>query len=240
MKLVKSILLGTAAAIVAVSVVHAADLPIKAAPAPVVTPAYNWTGFYVGGNLGGVWSDGSVTDSLTGISLGTNRTGWLGGFQAGANYQFGRNWVVGIEGTWDWTSLDATTGLVPVPGTATFLQGSANTDWVATLAGRVGFAANNWLFYAKGGGGWVQNSASLMLQSAGGVLLAAANASNTNSGWLLGGGIEYGITPNWTVKVEYNHLELRDWTSTNAVRTFAFDRNLDMVTAGFNYKFGAY
>ena len=106
-------------------------------PAPVVAPVpfFNWSGFYIGGNLGGAWASGSVSDSLFGLSASTSHSGFLGGGQAGFNYQFG-SFVAGVEWDFDATSLNATgPGVVTAIGT---LQGSANTDWASTLAARLG------------------------------------------------------------------------------------------------------
>jgi outer membrane immunogenic protein len=99
---------------------RAADL--KPAPvyskAPMMAPVFSWTGFYIGGNLGGAWAHRNVTDSLFGPNLnnGTNNGVFVGGGQIGGNYQFS-NFVVGVEGSFDWAANNnnATTGIV-VPG----------------------------------------------------------------------------------------------------------------------------
>src|SRR4051812_4563424 len=75
--------------------------------APAASPVYSWTGFYIGGNLGGAWARGSVNDSLFGLSASSDRSGFIGGGQLGVNYQFS-NIVLGAEWDFDWTSLDAT------------------------------------------------------------------------------------------------------------------------------------
>ena len=134
-----------------------------AAYQPAVMPVYNWTGFYLGANLGGAWSSGTLTDNVTGASITGNSSGIVGGGTFGYNWQFAPNWVVGLEGTFDGSSirksntfLNATYLNVPV-----VLQGSANSDWNATAAARIGYAQGNLLFYAKGGAGGLDNSASI-------------------------------------------------------------------------------
>ena len=72
----------------------------SAAPPP---PVFSWTGFYIGGNLGGAWARGSVNDSLFGLSASSDRSGFIGGGQVGVNYQFS-NIVLGAEWDFDWTS----------------------------------------------------------------------------------------------------------------------------------------
>jgi opacity protein-like surface antigen len=83
----------------------AADLSVKARPAPPpLPPPFSWTGFYIGGNLGGAWVHSNVTDRLFGLSFnnGNNRGVFIGGGQTGFNYQF-TNFVVGVEGDFDWS-----------------------------------------------------------------------------------------------------------------------------------------
>lgn len=216
----------------------AADMaaPVYKAPPPPA-PIFSWTGFYIGGELGGAWANGNVSDSLFGLNVSSNHDGWLGGGVVGFNYQVS-SVVFGIEGDFDWTSLKATGGGVFVPGVGT-LQASAKTDWITTVAGRVGFAADRALFYVKGGGGWVGNTASITNLTTG----AAASASNTNNGWLIGGGLEYAFTPNWSGKLEYDYLGLRSWSWNSVVfpgDTFTASRNISMFKAGINYRFGGF
>ena len=81
-------------------------------------PVFSWTGFYIGGNLGGAWARGTVSDSLFGLSASSDRSGFIGGGQLGVNYQFS-NIVLGAEWDFDWTSLDATGNGRFVPGLGT-------------------------------------------------------------------------------------------------------------------------
>jgi outer membrane immunogenic protein len=214
------------------SCAFAADLPIRKAPPPLAIPFYNWSGFYIGGNLGGVWETGTISDSIFGTSFSNSRSGFIGGGQIGYNWQVSPQFVLGVEWMFDGTSLssDATSGV---------LTASEKVNWLTTVAGRFGYAANNWLFYVKGGGGWVHDSATLTDVS----VPASVSISDTRGGWLLGGGIEYGFTPNWTMRVEYDHLGLGDVTSGGlvipgrGVDTVTLSRHFDMVTVGLNYKF---
>jgi outer membrane immunogenic protein len=240
MNLTKKLLLG-AAGLVGLGMVgsaQAADMPQAAPPplAPVyVPPPFTWTGFYIGGNFGGAWASTTLTDNLTGSSATGNLGGWLGGGQVGFNYQMG-SFVLGVEGTLDWSSLNSTTGGI-ITAAGPPLQVAANTTWVSTLAARFGFAADHALFYGKAGGGWVGNNATITNLATG----SSANSSNTNSGWALGAGVEYAFTPNWTAKVEYDYLGLRGWTATSpvdVVDTVNLKRQLNIVMAGINYKFG--
>jgi outer membrane immunogenic protein len=232
----RTFLISTTAALTALTIwtsAHAADMRPAPPPPPApvyVAPVFTWTGFYLGGNFGGVWSSATFTDSLTAASVTANNTGWLGGAQVGANYQFGAA-VVGAEATFDWASIGANPPAWTVGGVTS--TASVSTKWVTTVAARFGYAADRALFYGKAGGGWVGNSATV---SSGGALVTT---TNTNSGWLLGGGVEYAFTPNWTGKLEYDYLGLRGWSAASPIVADSVNmkRQLNMVTAGINYKF---
>jgi len=222
----------------------AADMPLKAPPPPP-PPPFSWTGFYFGGEIGGAFANGTISDSLFGLSVSSNHSGFLGGGDVGYNYQ-ASNIVFGIEGNFDWTSLSATGNGVFIPTVGT-LQASAKTDWITTVAGRLGITADRLfyggggggggvLFYVKGGGGWVKNSASITNLTTG----ASVSASNNNSGWLVGGGIEWAFSRSWSAKIEYDYLGLRSfsWNSTLfPLETFTASRNIQTLKAGINYRF---
>src|SRR6516165_1522604 len=97
--------LGFLTALLAPVAAGAADMAVKAPPPlPPAPPPFSWTGFYIGGDIGGVWANGSVSDSF-GLSASTSHSGAIGGGVVGFNYQ-ASNIVWGVEGNFDWTSLD--------------------------------------------------------------------------------------------------------------------------------------
>ncbi|MGB6567251.1 MAG: outer membrane beta-barrel protein, partial [Xanthobacteraceae bacterium] len=129
---------------------QAADLPMHPAPAPVAPvayapPVYNWSGFYIGGHIGGGFENSTWTDPLSGASASFSDSGFLGGAQVGVNTQF--NWfVVGVEGDFSWTSM--------IKGTSTDTAGNIMTtspQWTSTVTGRVGAAFDRLLVYGKAG-----------------------------------------------------------------------------------------
>jgi outer membrane immunogenic protein len=206
---------------------------IYAPPPPPPPPPFTWTGFYVGGNIGGAWATSTLTDNLNGVSFDTDHSGFIGGGQVGFNYQTS-NLVLGVEWDFDWTSIGETGNGVFVPLLGATLQASADTDWVTTLAARVGLTSDRWLVFVKLGGGWVHNSASITNLATG----AVASTSDTRGGWLVGAGVEYPFTSHWTAKLEYDFLGLQDRTVTRPLgNTFTFDRDLQMLKIGLNYKF---
>ncbi len=232
---------------------RAADLPPAPPPMPrspaayiPAPPPFSWTGFYVGGNVGGVWSRGNVVDSVFGANYTNgNSASFLGGGQVGANYQFG-SFVIGAEADFDWFANNKNSGngtTVPIVGVPTVVRVSANDRWETTLAARFGWAFDHALFYGKAGGGWVGAGNFAVTNVSTGGSVAISNSS-TNAGWLLGAGFEYAFTNNWTAKVEYDYLALNNASysvaipGTAIVDTFTNGgRNVQTVTFGINYLF---
>ena len=212
--------------------------------APVYgAPPFSWTGFYIGGNVGGAWDRRELTDSLFGLSLSTpNAKGaFIGGGQLGFNYQLG-SLVLGIEGELEGVaSTNSPSNGVVGPAFGT-IQVTSSNRWITTLAARIGVTNDTWLFYAKGGGGWVGNDNFTINNTVTGALVAGG--SNTSSGWLVGAGIEWAVAPNWSIKIEYDYLGLNRQTFTvPAGGLFAGDTfttsnpNVQMVKIGANYLF---
>src|SRR5262249_30672688 len=244
-----------AAAVVALTasqVASAADLAAKRrapppAPAyvPPPPPPFTWTGFYIGGNVGAAWTHGEAADSFGFINNSNSQHAvFTGGGQVGANYQW--NWlVVGVEADFDWLANNHNSSNSFVgPGGHAF-QLSFNDRWMTTVAGRVGVAFptfNNWLFYGKAGGGWVGVNNPTLTDVTTGNSLSISN-SNTNSGLLVGGGIEWAFAPHSTAKIEYDKLFLDNRTFTvtgpflNGDVLPLFHHDVQTVTVGINYLF---
>jgi outer membrane immunogenic protein len=214
--------LALAAATVALGVTaaSAADLgqrPVyKAQPAPVAI--YNWSGFYIGGHAGYAWGREEITDNITGVTNATDPSGFLAGAQVGYNWQVGQ-WVFGIEGDWSWTNAD---GSAAIPGAIV----TSEHNWYSTLTGRVGYAVDNTLWYVKGGAAWAETDFSI----------AGIGVSETRNGWTIGGGLEYGLTPNWSAKLEYNYLDFGK-DSIAAPIGIQADTQVHLFKAGLNYRF---
>src|SRR6266567_8180928 len=226
---------------------NAADVTARPAPyappPPVYAPQpFTWTGFYLGGNIGGAWAHRDVTDTffLGDFGSGNNDGVFMGGAQLGYNWQVGYA-VLGIEAEFDGVANNNNTGTVIIPTVGT-IQVTSNNRWITTLAARFGVTNGYWLFYGKAGGGWVGNDDFTVTNLTTGASTAISN-NNTNSGWLVGAGIEWAFASNWSAKVEYNYLGLDDRTFTVpagspflAGDTFTqSNRNIQMVKVGINY-----
>src|SRR5499433_1044225 len=117
----------------------AADLPTKAPPAPVYAPPpFTWTGFYVGGNIGGAWRNDNFSDTLSGLNFsnGNNNGVFIGGGQLGFNWQVS-NFVLGFEWDIDGAANNNNAGIVFIPAVGT-IQVTSNNRWITTLAARFG------------------------------------------------------------------------------------------------------
>jgi len=236
---------------------QAADLPPPQAPvrAPAAyipaPPPFSWTGFYIGGNLGAGWSSGTITDTVFGASFsGTSNATFLGGGQIGGNYQIGA-FVIGAEADFDWLANNNNSGPGVVLPNGQTIRVSVNNRWETTVAARAGWAINNVLLYAKGGGGWVGAGNFAVTNVSTGGTVALSN-SNTNSGWLAGAGVEWAFLPNWTVKAEYDFLGLGNKSYTAVIPAPALpagsftdtfstsNRSLQTFTVGVNYLFNGF
>ncbi len=230
----KKFLLGTAAifALGTVSAV-AADLPARTytkAPA-YVAPVYNWTGFYIGAHIGGAFngSDSFATDNL-GV-VGAQRDGsFLGGGQIGADYQFSPNWLVGIEGQISGLSDNRRT--FTDTGTGDTLRD--RSDWLASVTGRLGYTWGPGLIYVKGGAAFRDSGG---LTGTGTFLGGVTDRDDT--GYTVGGGLEYMFAPAWSAKLEYQYY---NFGTTNVIApgvpaALSYKDDLHTVKAGINYHF---
>jgi outer membrane immunogenic protein len=184
---------------------NAADLTLQPSPAPIV-PYFNWTGFYIGGNVGGAWPGGNITDSLTGTSLSTTGDGsFIGGGQVGYDYQINPFVVLGVEWLMDGFASNNNTNIVAIPTINDSFQTSLKSDWFTTLTGRIGITSPEWergLLYIKGGAAWLQSQATVTDLSTG----LSVGATKIDTGWVAGAGLEYAFAPNWTIWVEYDYM----------------------------------
>jgi outer membrane immunogenic protein len=247
----KRIVLAFALTIGAASAALAADLPV---PPPVykeLPAVYNWTGFYIGGNLGAGWNGGGFSDPI-GNTLSLNpSTMFLGGGQVGFNYQFNNGLLIGAEADFDWLSnTGSSSNTVVLANPTTVPTGSTasvtvNTRWLTTVTGRLGYAWDRVLFYGKGGGAWIgSNNPALTIDGA----PVAISTSNSNWGFAGGFGVEWAFWGNWSTRLEYDFVGLNQSFTlpASAGGLPAGDqfngntRNIQLVNVGINYKFGGW
>jgi outer membrane immunogenic protein len=254
----------------------AADLPLKAPPPAVAV--YNWTGCYIGGNAGGAWA--RSRDSWTGITetpagafaagaatvipaaanANLKPDGVEVGGQIGCNIQKGAH-VFGVEGDIQYTDLDTTRTAVSLGNTnggpPTIVPGNIaetfTSHWLSTIRGRVGYATGPALLYVTGGVAIadLRLTDQLCFPAAGVPTCNNASISDTRVGWTVGGGVEWMLKNNWSIKGEYLYVDLGSATSTstsivtatglpialpNNTITHNHDLTENIVRVGLNYK----
>jgi outer membrane immunogenic protein len=244
MRRLQSVLLAAVAVIGFASIASAADMPVKA-PAPIVAPLYNWTGPYIGIAGGYGWGhsnqtdpgivicDPLITECLAGAGDGSYAVhgGMIGG-TLGYNWQNGP-WVFGVEGDYSWANISGSSNTCGATSPSPHACGT-KLDSLGTFRGRIGYAmgaTGNWLPYVTGGlavgelNAWDS--------------LFPASGSDFRAGWTVGGGVEVGITRNWTAKIEYLYVDLGSQQMFNIVpgvpETVSFTANI--IRGGINYRF---
>jgi outer membrane immunogenic protein len=242
----KKLLLTTTAliAVAAAGAASAADLPVKAPPMqPIVAPVYyNWTGFYIGGQVGEVRAHDDASIQNPGVPVAiflpftVDMSSVIGGVHAGYNQQFG--WfVIGVEGSVDGANLQKTftVGICPLfCGTAT-----TKLDVQGSVRGRVGVAFDRVLIYATGGFATTTITNTYDTTAFGG---GFASISTSRTGPTAGGGIQYAVTNNLSVRGEYRHTDFGSFIDKSSVAFFPatnLNRHIteNQAQVGLSYKF---
>jgi outer membrane immunogenic protein len=198
----------------------AADLPLKS-EAPIV-PQFSWTSCYLGGHVGGGKGSKDMTDpvqlvqdSLIGpgtttgfTTVSTSPTGVVIGGEIGCDYQFASNLVVGIEGTASGSTMRGSmlVGLpAGNPGDLALVQ--ANNDFLASVTGRIGYAFDTVLLYAKGGVALAGDKYNV----SGATFASGPNFNfqglDNRLGWIVGGGVDWAFSRHWSMNVEYDYYQ---------------------------------
>ncbi|MGH6847532.1 MAG: outer membrane protein [Methylocella sp.] len=243
----RQLLLASVGAIAIAGSAFAADLPYRGPP-PVYLPPppiFTWGGLYVGGQIGYAWgSDPIDVVDITGASpeafFNDKPNGVIGGAHVGYNLQIAQ-WVAGLEGTVDGSSLTGSRT------SATGVTMSVRTETQGSIRARIGVAFDRVLIYGTGGvafAGFDDN-----YSGAGPTFFLNEKDSKTRTGWTVGGGLEYAVTNNWSIRAEYRYSDFGrspDYpTITSATTGFLTNGNVsfthhlteNQVQAGFSYKF---
>jgi outer membrane immunogenic protein len=216
-------------------VASAADLPVKAWSTPVIGPGYSWTGFYVGGNLGGGWGQQSSTNPPFPLQV-RYRDGIIGGGQMGFNWQADQ-WVFGIEADLQGSGQKAN-GNFSNPATLTSIGFTNKLEWFGTVRARMGYALDCWLPYVTGG--WAYGDSEISGTSTVGITTTSFSGSQSYRGWTIGGGLDWAFAGNWSARAEYLYIDFGGPTvqvapsGTSIVLGKLTD---NIVRAGINYKF---
>ncbi|WP_026606932.1 outer membrane protein [Methylocapsa acidiphila] len=262
--MLRQFLMATVGAVALAGSAVAADLPSRVpAPAPVFVAApYSWSGLYIGGQIGYAWGDlnsstiGYAAPTITSGAFfldapsNSNPQGVIGGVHLGYNLQIGQ-WLLGLEGDVDGTSVsktvNAATFFTPPIDAAFVTPGfGATVHTTSPIQGsirlRAGFAWDRALLYATGGAAFAS------VKTTYSDYYGFDSISRTRAGWTVGGGIDYAVTDNWSVRAEYRYADFGHFDnylinsaynpsgSWEGVHTH-FTEN--RVQVGFSYKFGS-
>ncbi len=181
----------------------AADLPVRApayrAPPPVVV-LDSWSGFYIGGSIGGAWlraDETFINNAAVADPLSFRSSSIIGGGHAGLQRQWG-SWVLGIEGTFSLTDLHET---VPSINPGAPRTRSVKVDDIATVVGKLGYTGGPWLLYVKGGWAGLRVNPSSFNPATG----ISSSATDWHGGWTVGTGFDYMFARNWIAGVEFDY-----------------------------------
>jgi outer membrane immunogenic protein len=255
--MISRLILGTVGLAAMSTVALAADLPSRRAPPvyiPPPIPVFSWTGFYIGGQIGyGFGNDNAVLDA-SGIlrtqpnvfGYGTKPNGIIGGAHVGYNFAlpaagFGNSLIVGVEGDVDGSDYRATSDLgAAIGGASGVLFNRTRNEINGSIRGRLGFAVDRALFYATGGAAFGDFKSSYFSPLANALL--PQDFSHTRVGYTVGGGIEYAVTTQWSLRAEYRYTDFGTYTDVlnNGGGTSFPVRHRETqnkVQVGFSYKF---
>ena len=211
----------------------AADLPPSPALPPVYVPAaqvFSWTGFYLGGNAGYGWTNasGTLTTATGPEHFAATGNGFLGGFQAGYNWQTGPV-VLGVEADFQGTTVSGPFGATAGPA----ISATEKVPWFATVRGRVGYAIDRILLYATGGGVYGDSNLNGTVSTVG-----VFSNSTTFWSWTAGAGVEAAFWGCWSAKIEYLYIGSPNSTpAIAAVTALSGSASTNIVRAGLNYHF---
>jgi outer membrane immunogenic protein len=210
----------------------AADMPVKAPP-PVVY--YDWSGAYVGFNIGGVWTDitrNHVYPAPFQNEYKTSNDDAIYGFHAGAQGQWG-GWVLGVEAAYSacFRECKGTVGPLGAPFIADLAHYNKMTN-LFTVGPRLGYAWDRWMIFATGGYAIATLKGQYVVNSTGLQTLLPFSGQSWNDGWFAGGGFEYMVHKGALVDVilgaEYQHVDLRNKSAFTEVPVVGFDDSFSL------------
>jgi len=260
----KSIL--AAATLVALGTVSASAADMAARPytkAPAMAPMWDWSGFYIGGNVGYGISRSPTTNSLVApttpplvVLASSDRLtsdGVIGGGQIGWNKMFAPNWLFGIEAdiqAADQKGSSVLSGAFFGPPAA-IISTEARLNWFGTVRGRLGWTATpDTLLYVTGGYayGEIEQRNFSSIPDAGVPFIAGSSVKSVKDGWTVGGGVETHLwNSNWTAKAEYLYMDLGTQGTSNFAQVAgaaglshvsSSEFKDHIVRVGVNYKLG--
>jgi outer membrane immunogenic protein len=230
---IRYLVAASAFALVTASSVQAADIVhAPASPAPVAAPAFSWNGFYAGGEIGGSWARTKVNkwDAAGSQTNGSSRpNSFIGGLFAGYNFDIGSNVVLGLDTDFLWEKVK---GQSSVTSGATTYKAEVKQKWVGSTRARLGYAADRWLPYVAAGVAYGRINTSVT----GGDTFAK---NKTPAGWTAGAGVDYAMTDNILLRLEYRYTDFGKKTYYNVrdSSNYRVKYKANDIRVGVAYKF---
>ncbi len=211
---------------------------------PVPAPVTNWTGFYLGGTIGGAYQTGTTTDVDYydyGGSYSQSDVSFVYGLHAGYNWQYGMG-VFGIEADISGDTFDKSVSSLDC-GTNCTRTFKASSDWFSTVRGRLGLTSGNALVYVTGGVAFVDRKQ--IFNTTFDPFVTPASANSVATGFAAGAGVEVALNNHWSVRAEYLFIGVPEETKilydpqaqiTNNRFNMSYEAQIARV--GVSYKFG--
>jgi outer membrane autotransporter protein len=223
-----------AVALALLLIVPAGAADLSGAPTRYLPPPI-WTGFHIGGQVGFAFFGEDVASGFFGtpVRFSTNPSGVIGGLEAGYDYQFSPNWLVGAEAELWWSLASGNfnfTTTTPAGGIASGIFNS-NQNWYGTFTSRVGYLIDDWVLYAKGGAAWMNADYNLAFSGP----FAGGSINTARSGYAVGLGAEWMFGPGWSTKLEYDYLGFGNNTYALGSVGTTVNSHVQLIKVGVNY-----
>jgi len=221
----------------------AADIPVKG-PVYKAVPFYNWTGLYGGINAGYGWDPNYLlqTPGEPDEYLNLTPNGPFGGFQIGYNWQYARNWLIGIEADFQFADIRDSLRFTAGGGGANGSTAQIQIQQFATLRGRWGYVMDRTLLFVTGGVAF--GNFDIFVDARYDVNIGSINDRKWEVGYVVGFGIEHAFGNGWTGKIEYNYLDFSLFAqgpvNNGNLITLSGDQELHIVKLGLNRKFSGF
>ncbi len=197
--------------------------------------AADWTGFHVGAHVGFAFAGEDASSGLFGTpeTFSTNPSGFIGGLQAGYDYQFSPNWLVGAEIAQSWSAASGNFNFSTTTPGGAFATGifDSNQNWYGTITGRLGYVTGDWVLYAKGGAAWMNADYNVAVTGP----FAGGTINSTRSGYAAGIGGEWRFAPDWSTNLEYDYLDFGTGSYALGGVGTTVDSHVQLLKVGLNY-----
>lgn len=208
-------------------------------------PVFSWQGFYIGGQIGGLWGSGDLKvknlfdGAVASKKWSPDPSGFIGGLYAGYNFDAGNNVILGLDTDFVWT--DASKSRRTLFDGNGYGKARLKEKWLGTTRVRIGYGMDRWLPYAFGGVAYGKVESRIRTTDTSGNFLNAYNNNKTLTGWTAGVGVDYAMTDNILLRLEYRYTDLGskkfNYGYTDTSLRYKVDYSSNDFRVGVAYKF---